>query len=115
ELATPEQLKIERGAAEGGKPQGAQQYGCADHAQHKLANGPATGNPGDKTAHKGCPGQPPGPVKNRPSCHPVLSGIGGHHKAHANHVGEVVSNSVGHGGGDKVGGSCKEHKNQYSC
>ncbi|VFB18076.1 Uncharacterised protein [Pseudomonas fragi] len=83
------------------------------HAEHELADGPATGNTRNKQAYKGRPCDPPGPIEHGPAAQPVTwLVVGIHIETFGGQCTQVVTDVLHQSVEQVLGGASEQHKQQ---
>ena len=100
-------------AAHDGHKNYAQKHGAEQRAQDEFADRAAFGDAGNKAAHKGTPGDPPGPVKDRPAVEPAVAFTEGiRPEAGGDQMGHILTEGVHHKVQDEQHGTAEENKHQ---
>ena len=90
-------LQMQGGPAKDGEPDEAEYAGDENHTDHEFFNRPSLGYTCDKRTDKRSPGNPPGPIKQRPIGNPVSMGEGSKPQAHGDEVVQIAAERAGEG------------------
>ena len=104
-------LEPDGAATEDGEPDEGDDRGDEHDPGDELPDGAAARDAGDEHSHEGCPGDPPGPVEDRPGGQPLGHVLIAHGRGARGHGGQLVDEVADRRGDDvedEQGGSADE-------